>query len=304
MRTGGCEDGLVPLGNEIVHLQVLSNAAIGSNFHTGALDVVDVSLEYFSGQSEFRYAHGQHAPGDRVLFEHGDLAAHLSQIERAGQSGRPGAYNGHLLLSALSGGFRLEHKPALQPVIGDEPLQISYPDRLSCFACSALLLTRMVAYPGQDRGKRIVLLYDLKSFVIPSPGDQRDIDRSFGIYGTGVLARGRGDLFAHGRLTFLLLHVIVVLSPEIAQRCQHGVRSGLPQAAQGGIPHHLGQLFQGRQIFLRRFPLCYVRRNLQHLLGALPAGETLAAGLILQKAQKVLGHVHHAGALIHDDHAP
>ena len=50
--------------------------------------------------------------------------------------------------------------------------------------------------------------------------------------------------------------------------------------------------------------------DLQHPAGALPAGDALAAGLVLGEVHKETGHFHHAGVLIHDhqaagaDHGP
>ncbi len=40
-----------------------------------------------------------------------------------------------------------------------------------------------------------------------------------------------------------------------------------------------------------------------HPLRSLAAGEALAARLVLEEAHEVLGDVHHAGVLVHDDHA-
>ena len=45
-------------------------------------------------------------------------------------------------------------------------------------------------------------------------------------------------------------------------------------------------------------------QDLVHAARALPAGDALAAGLLGGESQEVLGHVHHAGVLVHDHQAP
>ena len=43
--------------------------------------------------------------------------------------------------------------------------------------------------------------------------------------------------------------------------------------------------------------------DLEHALGAHPAGRALAAGLVLDEVQEEAGHVDHAAVVVHDDAA-
>ena len=101
-----------------------------------------------------------------------------------------------------------------------------------------------------------------------------------------------------------------ILVPEIFQGALDGLAGGLAQTAQSGLADGGGQLLQEVQVLQRTLVVDDAGENLQHPAGALPAGDALAAGLILGEVHEEPGYLHHAGVLIHDhqtagaDHGP
>ena len=89
-----------------------------------------------------------------------------------------------------------------------------------------------------------------------------------------------------------------------------GLRRALAQAAQGGISNRIRQLPESIQILHGALTGHDALQDLQHPLGALPAGNALAAAFILSEVHEEPGHLHHAGVLVHDhqaagaDHGP
>ena len=50
-------------------------------------------------------------------------------------------------------------------------------------------------------------------------------------------------------------------------------------------------------------PFGNVRDDFQHPVDPDSAGNTLAAGFVLEEIQEIFGHIHHAGSVVHDHHA-
>ena len=95
----------------------------------------------------------------------------------------------------------------------------------------------------------------------------------------------------------------LVLIAEVFQSGEHWIGSGLSQAAHGGLLQRFRQLLQQVQIAGDAFALGDALQDLQHPLGAHPAGEAFAAALVPDEVHEVAGGVHHAGVLVHDDEA-
>ena len=94
-----------------------------------------------------------------------------------------------------------------------------------------------------------------------------------------------------------------VFITEILQGCQHRVGGALPQAAEAGVFHQIAEVFQGGQIVWRPPSCRYLREGIMDLPRSHPAGHAFTAGLGHTELHKEFRHIHHAGGLIHDDHA-
>ena len=88
-----------------------------------------------------------------------------------------------------------------------------------------------------------------------------------------------------------------IFIPEILQRALDGLAGALSQAAQGCLADGVRQLLQQVQILQCALVVDDPVQDLQHPLGALPAGDALAAGLLLCKLHEEPGRLHHAGVL-------
>ena len=101
----------------------------------------------------------------------------------------------------------------------------------------------------------------------------------------------------------MLPDVGLVLVAEVADRGQHRVGRGLPQATQRrgfDLPRQLFQVFDVARLAL---PGADALQRGQHGLGPYAAGHTFAARLLLRETHKVARQVHHAGVLVGDDQA-
>jgi hypothetical protein len=61
-------------------------------------------------------------------------------------------------------------------------------------------------------------------------------------------------------------------------------------------------MFQKFHVTFLAFACADVLEDFPHAANAFPAGDTLAAGLFLQKGQKILSDIDHTRAVVHDDH--
>ena len=102
------------------------------------------------------------------------------------------------------------------------------------------------------------------------------------------------------KAVFLMLCVLI---SEVSDSREHGVAGGLPQPAEGCIRQVFGQGFQKIGVPRLRPARCQIIQNDFHFFESLAAGDALPARFIRQKADEVAGNIHHAGAVIHDDHA-
>ena len=97
--------------------------------------------------------------------------------------------------------------------------------------------------------------------------------------------------------------MVVVLGAEVAQRGKDRVGRRLPQPAQGRNLDLRGQLLQHGDVLLLALALGDAGEDLEHPLRPDAAEGALPARLALDEGEEVAGHVHHAGGLVHDDHA-
>ncbi|VTR70068.1 hypothetical protein DESC_780256 [Desulfosarcina cetonica] len=112
--------------------------------------------------------------------------------------------------------------------------------------------------------------------------------------------------FSHGAyagFTVMPADMGRVLVFEIPQRAFHRVRRRLAEAAQAGGAHKVAQLLQGVDIFDASVSGGDPFQNTEKLGGADPAGRTFPAGFGHAELHEEFGHIHHAGPVVHDDHA-
>jgi hypothetical protein len=103
-----------------------------------------------------------------------------------------------------------------------------------------------------------------------------------------------------------------VLVAEPAQCAQHRVGRRLAEAAEARVLDDAGKLLElddALEARQRIVAALFARRprdrgqDLEHPPRAFAAGDALAAALALDEVHEELGDVHHAGVLVHDDHA-
>ena len=114
------------------------------------------------------------------------------------------------------------------------------------------------------------------------------------------LVSTQSNTFLSGAL--LLTDVSVVLIAEVTDGGQNGVGSGLTQAAQSAVLNSQAQLFQQLDVAFATLAGNNTAQDFLQTLGTDTAVDTLTAGLVLGEVQEELGHTHHAGGLVHNDH--
>ena len=98
----------------------------------------------------------------------------------------------------------------------------------------------------------------------------------------------------------VVYHVVKVLVPEVLERALDRLAGALAQAAQGRMGDGVRQLLQKVQVLQRALVGDDPVQDLQHPLGALPAGNALAAAFVLGEVHEEPGHFHHTGLVVHD----
>jgi len=84
------------------------------------------------------------------------------------------------------------------------------------------------------------------------------------------------------------------LVTEVADHRQHRVGGRLAEAAERGLLDHLAELLEALDVALFTFAGADALDDLEHALGADPAGRALAAALFLGELEKEARHVDHA----------
>ena len=111
--------------------------------------------------------------------------------------------------------------------------------------------------------------------------------------------------------TAVLQDVRLVFVAEETERAQDRVGRGLPQAAERGFPNRRRELLQVKHApeplqapnFVAHGPLAEAAQDFVHPSGPLPAGRAFPAGLVPEELHEELGHVDHAGPLVHHHHS-
>ena len=111
------------------------------------------------------------------------------------------------------------------------------------------------------------------------------------------------EVAAYSGRAALLHHMGDILIPEVFQGGQHRIGGGLAQGAQGGVLQVVAQLLDGVQVLQGALAIGDLAQQVVQPLGADPAGDALAAGLVHAELQEELGDVHHTVVLVHDDQA-
>ena len=133
--------------------------------------------------------------------------------------------------------------------------------------------------------------------------DQADEAGHVDVGGAGVgaarLEHGRAD----AGLAVLVADVGFPLVAEVADHRQHGVGGRLTEAAERGLLDHGAELLKALDVALFTLAGADALDDLEHALGADPAGRALAAALLLGELEEEARHVDHARVLVHDDEA-
>src|SRR5215470_4951049 len=108
---------------------------------------------------------------------------------------------------------------------------------------------------------------------------------------------------AHCGGTTLLVHVSFVFIGEIAQGAYHRVWRGLSQTAQAGVFQQIAEFLEHPNVLGASRAICNFLEQTIHLIRPHAARDTFAAGFGHAEIHEVLGDVHHAGGLVHDDHS-
>ena len=95
----------------------------------------------------------------------------------------------------------------------------------------------------------------------------------------------------------------LIFVAEVPESGEHRIGSRLSQTAERIVLYIVAELFQLIQIRHVGLPLGDLCKDLQHTLGADPAGGTFAAGFLYRKFKKKFGNIHHTVVFIHNDQA-
>ncbi len=220
------------------------------------------------------------------------------------KSSRTGPDDGDLLAIAVCARCRFRLVSRGLHTIGDKPFQGPDGDRLLASRSAATVaLARMRANAGANRGEWVGLPDCLIRLFVSTARYMSNVTPRRSTQRTGSLTGSPDQLFADEGPAPVVPDVLLILITEIVQRTQNRVRRRLPQAAHGCVLHNLGQLLEKVYLFRCCCSLGDVVEDLVHPLCPFAAREALATRLILEKAHEVLGHIDHAGVLVHDDHA-
>src|SRR5512135_636360 len=159
--------------------------------------------------------------------------------------------------------------------------------------------THVTAY-GRERNLLANYSYCFAIFAVT---DRPNIAGNVYACGTGILTRRLNELLAYAGPAVMLFYVFLIFVPEITECAENRTGSSLPKSAQRGRPGRPGQFFQAFYITHLSFSGGDIREYPEHLPDAFAARNTFAAGLIRKEAEKIPGHINHAGIFIHDDHA-
>src|ERR1022692_4663652 len=108
---------------------------------------------------------------------------------------------------------------------------------------------------------------------------------------------------AHARRALAVFDVRLVFLGEVAQCAQHRVGGRYTQPAQAGVPQEIAEVLDHGDILLAGLETSDLGEQFVHLVSSHAARNTLAAGLSHAEVHEVLGHVDHAGTVVHHDHS-
>jgi hypothetical protein len=100
----------------------------------------------------------------------------------------------------------------------------------------------------------------------------------------------------------MIMYMRLIFFRKIAHGGQNGIWRRVSEAAKGRIFDGVSHLLKKCQMLLGSPSGSDFVQNLQGSFQADAAGHALSAGFIHREVQKEPGHIHHAGACVHDDH--
>ncbi len=146
----------------------------------------DLPCEHILRQPVCRDPKIEHASQPVVGLKDRDAVSCLSQLYGACEPCRPSSYDRHFFIPCLRN-FRDGYFPLSCFVIGDEPFQGAYCDRLVDLpAPQAIVLAGMAAYAADDAGEGEPFPYEVKGFEEPAFGDEPHIIPRVEVNGAAV----------------------------------------------------------------------------------------------------------------------
>ena len=187
--------------------------------------------------------------------------------------------------------------------VGDVTVDFAHVDGFVQRGATATLFAGILADAARGGRQGIIEQHQLEGVVEPVFLEQLEVAGDVHVQRAGVLAGREHQRLANARPASPLADVFFVFVAEISERGQRRVRRGLAESAQRGGFHGGAKLRERLQVGLGASAFGDARENFQKLRRAEPARCTLAATFLGGEGEEIARQVHHAGVLVHDNHA-
>ena len=220
LRADGDEEALIALLAQLVDGDILADLDAALELDAHFLKHVDLGVYDLALEAEGRDTEGEHASGDRVAVENGDICVtHLGQVISTAHAGRACADHCDLLdiigvgslMAALFGDVT---GLFAQLLLGDELLDLVDGNRTVKLAAGACVLAVLAADAAADCREGVILLDELESIGVAAVGCHldvalnRDVSRACDLAGCGAGGPGLD------RAVFVfVIFVPVILAP-------------------------------------------------------------------------------------------
>ena len=168
------KEGLISLPAQLTDGKVLADLHAGLELNAEGPDGLYFGLDDGAGQPVGGNAHGEHTSQNGQLFKNRDRIPLEGQEIGAGQPGRSGADNGHLLRPGVF--FLREERPvAFLVPVGQKAVQIHDRQGFVDLLSGTGPFTGVVADPAADPGEGVVFLEQFHGFPVFSGMGQGDV---------------------------------------------------------------------------------------------------------------------------------
>ncbi|KUG23941.1 hypothetical protein ASZ90_006239 [hydrocarbon metagenome] len=301
MRAEGQKDRIIFFDKKVMNGNVFSQDAAIFHFDVLIQKSFNFLLDNIPGQSVGGKRAGKHAAGSVFRLENSYTVSQQRKVMGSGDTRRAGTDYGHLLFLLFRNDGFID--PRLHPVRHKSFKGTNSDGLPSAHAQVAATFALTVADPGTHGWKRIGRADDPVSLLVITFLNHGNISPWFSIHGTGGLTGSSRQLLADKSITPLVGNVPFVFFAEILKSTENRIGCSLAETAHGCIFHCLCQLLQKNHVFRCTLAKRDVFKNFIHPLRSFTAGETFATGLVFKKIHKIFGNVHHAGVLVHNNHA-